>query len=171
MNFDAHRAVWEAWRAGRLPTDSFAALVVGLAMADRTNRAGETWQSQSTLAEDLHTSRATVSRAQAALVAGGVYKVTDPGRGHRATRHALAVHGWTSGPGDNVATDDHGRSAIAVHAEGLAVHLDDLADHGRSSHIEPIYIPTGSRADEVTTPAELPDRVADLRGRLNGRRP
>lgn len=169
MNFEAYRAVWAAQDAGRLGGP--AALLVALAMADRTDKAGETRQGVRTLADRVGLSRSVTGRAVRLVVAAGLYEISQPGTGHRVARYRLASLPRDARPGEKVGLASHGRDAIASQGSDLASQNGPFSvpPAGRSNRTVNASYGLASQGSAETPPDEVAGHVAQLRGRMNGK--
>ena len=180
MSFDATRSAWAARDAGAI--EGGPTLLVALAMADRADRAtGGLVAGTRGLAALVGVSHTTVTAALRDLEAAGAVEVTEPGRGRRATRWRWLLGGppstGSAHRGDNGALRySHGTqaSAVALPETPLRANLDRLAcqesNETRTRNLNQGAAPCGQPDDEAPVdPAEVPERVAELRERMGGR--
>jgi hypothetical protein len=168
VSFAAFRAVTEARTDGRLAGGTV--LAVGLSAAEHTDRYGELRAGVRAIGEWAGVTKSTAARHVAALVAAGVYEMAVPAAGHRAAHYVLASHPEDATPVDKLGLVSHPRDAIASHDTRVA---DDLASQTDTlSLVVPVCKPRlASHDTRVTSPVDVPARVASLRDRLNGSKP
>jgi DNA-binding transcriptional MocR family regulator len=186
MSFDATRATWAARDAGAI--EGGPPLYVALALADRAQKdSGELQAGTRALAARLGMSRSTVTHALRELEAAGVVEATQRGCGTRATRwrwllaapHTASTHHVDNGtqryPNGTQAEE------LAVPKNGQRTGREPLEDREsnetRTRYLNQGKNQTAARVEtdlpehlrDGTDPAEVPERVAELREALGGR--
>lgn len=171
MSFDATRSAWAARDAGAI--EGGPRLLVALALADMTYQAtGEAVAGTRGLSARCGVGLSTTTAALRELEVGGVIERTERGQGSRPSRWRWVLAPPPPPPptGSAQGVDNLGPRT----ATGTPARAAENANGSRRTATGTPAFPYGNNYQDqeisrVCDPAEVPERVAELRERMGGR--